>query len=77
MLSIEQTRKILGKNADGLTDEDLTEIRDGYRLMAEVIFDKWLLERKAKNLNEKGQTVSSLEKPLPSSPSKKAGGNKK
>lgn len=71
MLSIEQTRKILGKNADGLTDEDLTEIRDGYRLMAEVIFDKWLLERKAKNLNEKGQTVSSLEKPLPSSPSKK------
>lgn len=71
MLSIEQTRKILGKNAEGLTDEDLTEIRDGYRLMAEVIFDKWLLERKAKKLNEKGQTLSSLEKPLPSSPSKK------
>ncbi len=71
MLTIEQTRKILGKNAEGLTEEDLTEIRDGYRLMAEVIFDKWLLERKAKKLNEKGQTVSSLEKPLPSSPSKK------
>ena len=71
MLTIEQTKKILGKNAEGLTDEDLTEIRDGYRLMAEVIFDKWLLERKAKNLNERGQTVSSLEKPLPFSPSKK------
>lgn len=71
MLSIEQTRKILGKKAEGLTDEDLTEIRDGYRLMTEVIFDKWLLERKAKKLNETGQTLSSLEKPLPSSPSKK------
>lgn len=71
MLTIEQTRKILGKNADGLTDEDLTEIRDDYRLMTEVIFDKWLLERKAKKLNERNQTLSSLEKPLLSSPSKK------
>lgn len=68
MLTIEQTKKILGKNAEGLTDEQLTEIRDGYRLMTEVIFDKWLAERKAQNLNERGQTVSSLEKPLPSSP---------
>jgi len=71
MLTIEQTKKILGKNGDGLTEEQLTEIRDGYRLMTEVIFDKWLAERKAKNLNARGQTVSSLEKPLPFSPSKK------
>lgn len=71
MLSIEQTRKILGKKADGLTDEQLTEIRDGYRMLVEVIFDKWQEDRKAGRLNAKGQIVPSPEKPLPSSPSKK------
>jgi DNA-binding winged helix-turn-helix (wHTH) protein len=46
LLTVEQTREIL-KDPE-LTDEQLTEIRDGYRLMAEVIFDKWLSERKTK-----------------------------
>ncbi len=71
MLSIEQTRKILGKKAEGLTDEQLTEIRDGYRLLVEVIFDKWQEDRKSGKLNAKGQIVPSLETPSPSSPSKK------
>lgn len=38
MLSIEQTKKILGKNADGLTDEQPTEIRDGYYHLVNIIF---------------------------------------
>ena len=45
LLTIEQTKKIL--NNPELSDEQLTEIRDGYRLMAEVIFEKWIEERKA------------------------------
>lgn len=48
MLSIEQTRKILGKKAKGLTDEQLTEIRDGFYNLANIIFDKWLDERNKK-----------------------------
>lgn len=44
LLTVEDTKKILNKPE--LTDEEATEIRDGYRLMAEVIFDKWLGERR-------------------------------
>lgn len=52
LLTVEQTKKILNK--PDLSDEEATEIRDGYRLMAEVIFDKWLSERKTKaTLNDK------------------------
>ena len=52
LLTVEQTREILKDPT--LTDEQLTEIRDGYRLMAEVIFDKWLSERKTKaKINDK------------------------
>lgn len=52
LLTIEDTKKILNKPE--LTDEEATEIRDGYRLMAEVIFDKWLSERKTKaTINDK------------------------
>ena len=47
LLSIEETKKIL--NDPKLSEEQLTEIRDGYRLMAEVIFDKWIGERRASN----------------------------
>ncbi len=47
LLSIEETKKIL--NNPTLTEEQLTEIRDGYRLMAEVIFDKWIGEKRASN----------------------------
>ena len=48
MLSIEQTRKILGDKAKDLTDEQLTEIRDGFYNLANVIFDKWMDDRKKK-----------------------------
>ncbi len=50
LLSIAETKKIL--NNQTLTDEQLTEIRDGYRLMAEVIFDKWIGEKRTSNKTE-------------------------
>jgi hypothetical protein len=71
MLTIDQTRKILGKNAEGLTDEQLTEIRDGYYHLVNIIFDKWQEDRKAGKINAKGQTVPSLETPAEPSPAKK------
>lgn len=65
MLSIEQTRKILGKEAKGLTDDQLTEIRDGYRHLTEVIFEKWQIDRKQKkdDLSSQPQTAPLLETP--------------
>ena len=45
MLSIEHIRKTLGKEAEELTDEEVTEIRDEYRLLAEIIFEQWSTER--------------------------------
>ena len=46
LVTIEETRKLLGNPE--LSDEEATEIRDGYRLLAEVIFEKQLAERKAR-----------------------------
>lgn len=71
MLSIEQTRKILGKNAEGMTDEQLTEIRDGYYHLVNIIFDKWQEDRKAGRINAKGQIVPSPQKPAEPLPAKK------
>lgn len=71
MLSIEQTKKILGKNADGLTDEQLTEIRDGYYHLVNIIFDKWQEDRKAGKINAKGQIVPSPQTPAEPSSAKK------
>ncbi|MDP3785096.1 MAG: hypothetical protein Q8R12_03420 [bacterium] len=47
LLTVEDTKKIL-KNQE-LTDEKATEIRDGFRLLSEVIREKWLEERKVAN----------------------------
>ena len=47
LLTIEDTKKILNKPE--LTDEKATEIRDGFRLLSEVIREKWLEERKVAN----------------------------
>jgi len=46
LVTIEETRKLLGNPE--LSDEEATEIRDGYRLLAEVIFEKQLAEWKAR-----------------------------
>lgn len=47
LLTVEQTKKIL--NEPEMTEEKATVIRDGFRLLAEVIREKWLEERKVAN----------------------------
>ncbi|MBI3337021.1 MAG: hypothetical protein HY005_00150 [Candidatus Staskawiczbacteria bacterium] len=51
MLSVERVKELLkDKN---ISDKEAEEIRDDFRIFAEIIFDKWMNEReKAKN-NEK------------------------
>lgn len=46
LVTIEETKKLLANPE--LSDEEATEIRDGYRLLAEVIFEKQLVEWKAR-----------------------------
>lgn len=51
MLSVEEVKTIL--NDPKLSDKELEEIRDGFYLLTEVIFEQWQAERaKAKNQNE-------------------------
>jgi len=45
MLSIEETRRLL--DDETLTDEEVTEIRDAFQILGEIIFEQWLSERKA------------------------------
>jgi hypothetical protein len=51
MLSIEKTKELL--NDKNISDEEAEKIRDDMRTLAEIIFDKWLEERKSKRLYEK------------------------
>jgi len=44
VVSVEQTKKLLSNPK--LSDEEAEEIRDGFRFLAEVVFDKWSEERK-------------------------------
>jgi len=39
MLSIERIREIL--DDPHLSDEEITEIRDSFRILVEIIFEKW------------------------------------
>ena len=50
LLTIEDTKKILG--TPNMSDEDATEIRDGFRRLIEVIYDKSMEERR-KSVQEK------------------------
>jgi len=49
MLSLERVKELL--NDPALSDEEIKEIRDGLRLLAELIFEKWREDRKAGRLN--------------------------
>lgn len=52
MLSIERVKELL--NDPKLSDKEVEEIRDGFRMLSEVIFEQWQAERtKAKKDNEK------------------------
>ena len=48
MLSIEETRKHLDNK--NLTDKEVEEIRNGLYGLAEVIFEKWMQDKKNKRL---------------------------
>lgn len=43
MLSIEQTKKILSD--PNLSEKEIVEIRDNFRLLTEIIFEKWQKEK--------------------------------
>jgi signal-transduction protein with cAMP-binding, CBS, and nucleotidyltransferase domain len=54
MLSIERVKELLKDH--NLSDKEITEIRDGFYMLSEVIFEQWQAERtkaKAKKDNEK------------------------
>ena len=47
MLTIQQVKTIL--NNPNMPDEEAEEIRDNFRSLAEVIFEKWQAEKEVKN----------------------------
>jgi hypothetical protein len=54
MLSVERVKELL--NDPNLSDKEIAEIRDGFYMLSEVIFEQWQAERakaKAKKDNEK------------------------
>jgi signal-transduction protein with cAMP-binding, CBS, and nucleotidyltransferase domain len=54
MLSIERVKELL--NDPNLSDKEVEEIRDGFRMLSEVVFEQWQAERmkaKAKKDDEK------------------------
>jgi len=51
MLSIERCRELI-PDSDKYSDEEIEKIRDGFRDLAEVIFEKWK-EDKRKESQEK------------------------
>ncbi len=46
MLTIQQTKQLL--NNPALTDQEAEKIRDDFRMLAEIIFQKWQSEQQAK-----------------------------
>ena len=47
MLSIEKIKQLLDDFQ--IADKDAEEIRDGFRILAEIIFEKWQKEYSQKN----------------------------
>ena len=50
MLSLERAKELL--NDPALSDEEVLEIRDGFYMLAEVIFEKWQEDKKSIKLND-------------------------
>lgn len=49
MLSLERVKELV--NDPTLSDEEIKEIRDGLRLLAELIFEKWQEDRRTGKLS--------------------------
>ena len=45
MVGIAEVRRLIGDET--LSDEEVAEIRDAFRILGEIIFEQWLSERKA------------------------------
>lgn len=54
MLSVEEVRRLIGDET--LTDAEVTEIRDAFQILGEIIFEQWLSERKAPALQGEAPT---------------------
>ncbi len=46
MLSIKQIKKLLGD--ENISDKEAEEIRDSFRILAEIIFEKWQRDKNIK-----------------------------
>lgn len=57
MLTIQETRRLL--DDDALSDAEVTEIRDSFRILGEIIFERWLSERRAPAQDGEPPTVES------------------
>ena len=49
MLSLEHTKELL--NDPTLSDKEIHEIRDGFYMLAEIIFERWKEEKRTDKLN--------------------------
>jgi CRISPR/Cas system-associated endonuclease Cas1 len=47
MLSIERVKELLGDQK--ISDKEAEEIRDGFRALAEIIFEQWKEKRQKRN----------------------------
>ncbi len=57
MLSVERVKELL--NDPKLSDKEIEEIRDGFLILAEIIYDRWLETiEQAKNKDEKDNAKS-------------------
>ncbi|OGI74914.1 hypothetical protein A3D36_01290 [Candidatus Nomurabacteria bacterium RIFCSPHIGHO2_02_FULL_36_29] len=62
MLSVERVKELV--NDPKLSDKEIEEIRDGFFMLAEVIFEQWQAERiKAKKEKEAKDNQNEHEKP--------------
>lgn len=62
MLSVERVKELV--NDPKLSDKEIEEIRDGFFMLAEVIFEQWQAERiKAKKEKENKDNQNEHEKP--------------
>lgn len=49
MISLEKFRELLGREAVGLTNKEIEEIRDAQYQFARLAFDKWAREKGLRN----------------------------
>ena len=54
MLSTERVKQLI--NDPNISDKEVEEIRDGFRMLAEVIFEQWQYERNKAKEREQNNT---------------------